>query len=164
MNKNRILGLLVMALFAVSSFAQMTFTFAEGKEATYSEMSDGSYLVQLPAGIDLNSAITGVKVADKAVDAASVAPNPTTTFITDGEIETFVYDGKAYSFRFIAGEYFTAVFFSDPHVGQIDYDGLSVDDMKTYVNNIVNMGKDGGKVVTFDKAPKGFVPTADIVF
>lgn len=164
MNKNRILGLLVMALFAVSSFAQMTFTFAEGTDATYSEMSDGSYLVQLPAGIDLNSAITGVKVADKAVDAASVAPNPTETFITDGEIETFVYDGKAYSFRFIAGEYFTAVFFSDPHVGQIDYDGLSVDDMKAYVNNIVNMGKDGGKVVTFDKAPKGYVPTADIVF
>lgn len=162
MKTNRILGLLVMALFAVNSFAQMTFTYSA--EATESTLADGSTLVQLPAGTDLNKAITGVKVGGNAVSAASVVPNPTETFITDGEIETFVYDGKAYSFRFIAGEYFTAVMFSDPHVGQTDYDGLSVDDMKTYVNNIVNMGKDGGKVVAFDKAPKGFVPTADIVF
>ena len=161
MNKNRILGLLVMALFAVNSFAQtMTFTFAEGTEATYSEMSDGSYLVQLPAGTDLNSAITGVKVNNEAVDAALVAPNPTTTFITDGEIETFVYDGKAYSFRFIAGEYFTAVFFSDPHV---DTDAIK-NTLSSQVANIVNMGKEGGRVVEFAKAPKGYVPTADIAF
>ena len=39
MNKNRVLGLLVMALFAVNSFAQMTFTFAEGKEC-YSYRTD----------------------------------------------------------------------------------------------------------------------------
>lgn len=164
MKTNRILGLLVMALFAVSSFAQMTFTFAGGAEPTYSEMSDGSFLVQLPAGTDLNSAITGVEVNNEAVDAALVAPNPTTTFITDGEIETFVYDGKAYSFRFIAGEYFTAVFFSDPHVAQDDYDGITVTNMQTFVNNVVNMGKEGGKTISFSKAPKGYVPTADIVF
>ena len=162
MNKNRILGLLVMALFAVNSFAQtMTFTFAGGAEATYSEMSDGSYLVQLPAGTDLNSAITGVEVNNGAVDAALVAPNPTTTFITDGEIETFVYDGKAYSFRFIAGEYFTAVMFGDPHVAQNN--GISVADMQTMVTNILNLGKEGGQSVTFTAAPKGYVPTADIV-
>lgn len=151
-----------MALFAVNSFAQMTFTYSA--EATESTLADGSILVQLPAGTDLNSAITGVSVNGTEVTASAVTPDPTKTFITEGEIETFVYDGKAYSFRFIAGEYFTAVMFSDPHVGQTDYDGLSVDDMKTYVNNIVNMGKEGGKVVTFAKAPKGFVPTADIVF
>lgn len=162
MNKNRILGLLVMALFAMNSFAQtMTFTFAEGTEATYSEMSDGSYLVQLPAGIDLNSAITGVEVNNEAVNATLVAPNPTETFITDGEIETFVYDGKAYSFRFIAGEYFTAVMFGDPHVAQNN--GISVADMQTMVTNILNLGKEGGKSVTFTAAPKGYVPTADIV-
>ena len=164
-NKRRFFGLIAVVLLATSAWAQtMTFTYAGGATATASEMADGSWLMQLPAGTDLNSAITGVSVNGTAVDATNVVPNPTETFITDGEIETFVYDGKAYSFRFIAGEYFTAVMFSDPHVGQTDYDGLSVDDMKAFVNNIVNMGKDGGKVVTFDKAPKGYVPTADIVF
>ena len=136
MKTNRILGLFVGLLCAASSFAQtMTFTFAEGA-ATYSEMSDGSYLVQLPVGTDLNSAITGVEVNNEAVDAALVAPNPTTTFITENEIETFVYDGKAYSFRFIAGEYFTAVFFSDPHV---DTDAIK-NTLSSQVANIVNMG------------------------
>ena len=158
MNKNRVLGLLVMALFAVNSFAQMTFTYSA--EATESKLADGSTLVQLPAGIDLNSAITGVKVNNEAVDAALVAPNPTKTFITDGEIETFVYDGKAYSFRFIAGEYFTAVFFSDPHVDTEDIKNT----LSSQVANIVKMGKEGGKVVNFAKAPKGYVPTADIAF
>jgi hypothetical protein len=164
MNKNRILGLLVMVMFAVSSFAQMTFTFAGGATAKEVEMPDGSMLLQLPAGTDLNSAITGVKVGGNAVEAASVVPNPTTTFITDGEIETFVYDGKAYSFRFIAGEYFTAVMFSDPHVAQDNYSGTSVADMQALVSEILKIGKEGGKEVTFDNAPKGFVPTADIVF
>ena len=109
MKTNRILGLLVMALFAVNSFAQMTFTYSA--EATESTLADGSILVQLPAGTDLNSAITGVSVNGTEVTASAVTPDPTKTFITEGEIETFVYDGKAYSFRFIAGEYFTAVFF-----------------------------------------------------
>lgn len=161
----RFFGLVAAAMLAVNALAQtMTFTYASGVNATASEMADGSWLMQLPDGTDLNKAITGVKVNGTAVDAASVVPNPTKTFITDGEIETFVYDGKAYSFRFIAGEYFTVVMFSDPHVAQDDYDGITVDNMKTFVNNVVNMGKEGGKVVSFDKAPKGFVPTADIVF
>lgn len=161
MKTNRILGLFVGLLCAASSFAQtMTFTFAGGAEPTYSEMSDGSYLVQLPAGTDLNSAIKGVKVNNEAVEAALVAPNPTETFITENEIETFVYDGKAYSFRFLAGEYFTAVMFSDPHVDTEDIKNT----LTSKVANIVNMGKEGGKVVTFANAPKGFVPTADIVF
>ena len=141
MKTNRILGLLVMALFAVNSFAQMTFTYSA--EATESTLADGSTLVQLPAGTDLNEAITGVKVGGNAVSAASVVPNPTETFITDGEIETFVYDGKAYSFRFIAGEYFTAVMFSDPHVDNEDIKNT----LTGQVANIVNMGKEGGKVV-----------------
>ena len=163
-NKRRFLGLTAAALLTTSTWAQtMTFTYAGGATATATEMSDGSWLMQLPAGTELNGAITGVKVNGTAVEAASVTPNPTTTFITDGEIETFVYDGKAYSFRFIAGEYFTAIIFSDPHVAQDDYDGITVDNMKAFVSNVVKMGKDGGKVVTFSKAPK-YVPTADIVF
>ena len=161
----RFLGLIAAALLATSAWAQtMTFTYAGGATATASEMADGSWLMQLPAGTDLNAAITGVKVNGTAVDATKVVPNPTQTFITDGEIETFVYDGKAYSFRFLAGQYFTAVIFSDPHVAQDDYDGITVDNMQKFVNNVVSMGKDGGKVVTFSKAPKGYVPTADIVF
>lgn len=163
MKTNRILGLLVMALFAVNSFAQMTFTYST--EATESTLADGSTLVQLPAGTNLNGGIiTGIKVNGTTVDAASVVPNPTQTFITDGEIETFVYDGKAYSFRFIAGEYFTAVMFSDPHVAQDNYSGTSVEDMQALVSEILKIGKEGGKEVTFDNAPKGFVPSADIVF
>lgn len=164
MKTNRILGLLVMVMFAVSSFAQMTFTFAGGATAKEVEMPDGSMLLQLPAGTDLNSAITGVKVGGNAVNAESVFPNPTETFITDGEIETFVYDGKAYSFRFTAGEYFTVVMFSDPHVAQDNYSGTSVADMQALVSEILKIGKEGGKEVTFDNAPKGFVPSADIVF
>lgn len=163
--KKRFLGLIAVALLTTSAWAQtMTFTYADGATATATEMSDGSWLMQLPVGTDLNSAITGVKVNGATVDATKVAPNPTETFITEGEIETFVYDGRAYSFRFLAGEYFTAVIFSDPHVAQDDYDGITVANMQTFVNNVVNMGKDGGKVVTFSKAPKGYVPTADIVF
>lgn len=160
----RFLGLIAAALLTTSAWAQMTFTYADGATATASEMADGSWLMQLPGGTDLNAAITGVKVNGVAVDATQVTPNPTTTFITEGEIETFVYDGKAYSFRFIAGEYFTAVIFSDPHVEQTSYGGLTVANEQTFVSNICNLGKEGGKVVTFSKAPEGYVPTADIVF
>ena len=157
----RFFGLVVAAMLTVNALAQtMTFTYASGVTATASEMADGSWLMQLPAGTDLNAAITGVKVNGTVVDATKVAPNPTETFITEGEIETFVYDGKAYSFRFLAGEYFTAVFFSDPHVDTEDIKNT----LTGQVANIVNMGKEGGKVVNFANAPKGFVPTADIVF
>ena len=163
--KKRFLGLIAVALLTTNAWAQtMTFTYADGATATATEMSDGSWLMQLPVGTDLNSAITGVKVNGATVDATKVAPNPTETFITEGEIETFVYDGKAYSFRFLTGEYFTAVIFSDPHVEQTTYGGLTVANEQEFVSNICNMGKEGGKVVTFSKAPKGYVPTADIVF
>lgn len=158
----RLMSLAAAVLVAISSWAQtMTFTYAGGKTATASEMVDGSWLMQLPAGTDLNSAITGVKVNGTAVDVTKVVPNPTETFITDGEIETFVYDGKAYSFRFIAGEYFTVVMFGDPHVAEGS--GISVADMQSVATNICNLGKEGGKMVTFTNAPKGYVPTADFV-
>ena len=158
----RFIAIIACALFTMSTWAQtMTFTYAGGATATASEMADGSYLMQLPAGTDLNSAITGVKVNGTAVDAGSVVPNPTETFITEGEIETFVYDGKAYSFRFIAGGYFTVVMFGDPHVAESS--GIPVDDMKAKVTSILNMNKEGGPQVTFANAPKGYVPTTDFV-
>lgn len=161
MKNNRFFTFIAAALLTTSTWAQtMTFTYAGGATATASEMADGSWLMQLPAGIDLNAAITGVKVNGTAVDATKVVPNPTETFITEGEIETFVYDDKAYSFRFIAGEYFTAVFFSDPHV---DTESIQ-NTLANQVANMVNMNKPGGKVVTFSKAPKGYVATTDIAF
>ena len=92
----RFFGFVAAAMLAFNALAQtMTFTYADGASATASELSDGSWLMQFPAGTDLNNAITGVKVNGTAVDAAAVVPNPTETLITDGEIETFVYDGKA---------------------------------------------------------------------
>ena len=156
----RFLGLIAAVLLATSAWAQMTFTYSAA--ATESTMTDGSTLVQFAGGTDLNGGIiTGVKVNGTAVDAASVVPNPTKTFITDGEIETFVYDGKAYSFRFLAGQYFTVVMFGDPHVAEGS--GISVADMQTMATNIINMNKEGGKAVTFANAPKGYVPTTDLV-
>ena len=155
----RFLGLIAAALLTTSAWAQMTFTYSAS--ATESTMADGSTFVQLPAGTNLNGGIiTKVLVGGNEVDASKVTPNPTKTFITEGEIETFVHDGKAYSFRFLAGEYFTVVMFSDPHV---DTEAIK-NTLTSQVENIVNMGKEGGKVITFAKAPKGFVPTADIVF
>ena len=162
-NKKRFLGLIAAALLTTSAWAQMTFTYSA--TATESTLADGSTLVQLPAGTDLNGGfITAVKVNGASVDAASVVPNPTETFITEGEIETFVYDGKAYSFRFLAGQYFTAIIFSDPHVEQTTYGGLTVANEQIFVSNICNLGKEGGKTISFSKGPKGYVPTADIVF
>ena len=159
----RLMALVVAAFMAASGWAQMTFTYSAS--ASESTMADGSTLVQLPAGTDLNSSfITAAKVGDETVLLSDITPNPATTFITEGEIETFVYGGKAYSFRFLAGEYFTAVMFSDPHVAQDNYEGTSVENMQAFVSEILKLGKEGGKTITFAEAPKGYVPTADIVF
>ncbi len=158
-NKKRFLGLIAAALLATSGWAQMKFTYSA--TATESTMTDGSTLVQLPAGTNLNGRfITGATVGGQTVNLSDITPNPAETFITDGEIETFVYDGKAYSFRFIAGEYFTAVIFSDPHV---DTESIK-NTLANQVANMVNMNKPGGQVVTFSKAPKGYVATTDIAF
>lgn len=152
-----------MAMFAVSSFAQMTFTYsADG--VTETPLTDGSIMVQLPDATDLNSGIiTGVKVNGTAVDPASVVPNPTTTFISDGEIETFVYDGKAYSFRFTATQWFTAVIFADPEInmsGADRADNISTTTtMTTWMNNIIGMAESGK--YKFDNFP--IVPSPDLV-
>ena len=159
----RFFTLIAAALLTMSAWAQMTFTYSTS--ASESTMADGSTLVQLPASTNLNGGfIQSVTVGGKAVSLDAITPNPKTTFITEGEIETFVYDGKAYSFRFLAGQYFTAVMFSDPHVAQDNYEGTSVENMQAFVSEILKLGKEGGKTITFAEAPKGYVPTADIVF
>lgn len=158
----RLMALVAAAFMAASGWAQMEITFS-GLEATQSTMADGSTLVQLPAGTDLNTIGDKMSVTiggTKITDLSKITPNPTETFITEGEIETFVYDGKAYSFRFLAGEYFTMVIFSDPHV--------DTEDIKKNVSAktaaIAAMGTASGKKFTFSKAPSWYVPKADIVF
>ena len=87
-NKKRFLGLIAAALLATSGWAQMTFTYSV--TATETTLSDGSTSVKLPIGENLNGGIiTAVSVDGSAVEASQVVPNPTTTFIADGEIETF---------------------------------------------------------------------------
>lgn len=135
----------------------MEFTLASGTP-TYSTLSDGTILVQLPEGTALNGSIKGVTVGGAAVTAANVVPDPTTTFITENEIETFVYDGKAYSFRFTAGEYFTVVMFSDPHVDTEDIKNT----VAAKTEAMANIGKEGGQVFTFASAP-WYTPKADLV-
>ena len=155
----RFLGLIAAALLTTSAWAQMTFTYSAS--ATEFKMPDGSTCVQLPASTNLNGGIiTDVKVNGVSINPANVTPNPTSTYITDGEIETFVYDGKAYSFRFVAGQYFTAVIFSDPHVDNEDRQN----NITAKTAAIAAMGTESGAKFSFDKAPKGFVPKADIVF
>jgi hypothetical protein len=153
------LALIAVALFTTNAWAQMTFTYST--TATESTLSDGSTLVQLPASTNLNGRfITGATVGGQTVSLDAITPNPATTFITEGEIETFVYDGKAYSFRFLAGEYFTMVIFSDPHVDTEDIQK----NVSTKTTAIAAMGTASGKKFTFSKAPSWYVPKADIVF
>ena len=111
MKNNRMLLLLSAVIVSLEINAQMSFTFVRGLEAEESTLPDGSTLVLLPEDTDLNSGlITKVLVAGNEVPAGQVTPNPTTTFITRGEIETFIYDGKAYSFRFVTDEYTSYLF------------------------------------------------------
>ena len=151
------LALIAVALFTTNAWAQMTFTYST--TATESTLSDGSTLVQLPANTNLNGGfITSVKVGGQTVSLDAITPNPKTTFITEGEIETFVYDGKAYSFRFLAGEYFTMVVFSDPHVDTEDIKN----NVSAKTTAMANIGKDGGRMFKFNAVP-WYTPKADLV-
>ena len=63
---NRLIAFVAAALLATSSWAQMTFTYSAA--ATESTLADGSTLVQLPAGTDLNSGfITAATVGSESV-------------------------------------------------------------------------------------------------
>lgn len=158
----RLFGLIAAALLTTSAWAQMTFTYSV--DATESTLTDGSTFVQLPSGTDLNSSfITGVKVNGITVNAANITPNPITSFKTDGEIETYVYDGKAYSFRFTNTQWFTAVIFADPEINMSGVDRptnqSTTETMTTWMNCIINMAESGK--YRFDKYP--IIPTPDLV-
>lgn len=143
----------------------MTFTL---KGLTYSSVAEtdskGFTTVTLPAGTDLSGLITEVQVDGLTVSASQVTPNPTTTTLNYDELKVFTYGNKAYGFRFVEDVWFCAVFFSDCHINQgSGHDGTSAEDMATIMTNILNMGKDGTKKVSFTAAPN-LVPKTSIVF
>ncbi len=155
--------LMWMSLLSVS--AQMTFTM---NGITYDDVAErdskGFTTVTLPAGTNLSGLITAVKVDGQNVEASQVTPNPTTTTINYGELKVFTYRNKAYGFRFEEDVWFCGVIISDCHVNQgTGHDGTSAADLKTIMDNIIAMGKNGTKKETFEAAPN-LVPKTSIIF
>ena len=164
--------LLLINLFCTLALwvnAQMTFelnglTYADCAEVN---AADGSTTIKVPAGTDLSGLITGVKVDGVTVsDLSSIKPNPTTTYLAYDELEVFVYNNKAYGFRFVEDVWFCAVFISDCHVNQEStHDGTSAADLATIMQNICDMGKDGTKKVSFTtEGATSLIPTTSIIF
>lgn len=153
-------SLMWMPFLTVS--AQMTFTL---NDITYVAQTDskGFTTVTLPAGTDLSGLITAVAIDGSPVEASAVTPNPTTTKLNYDELKVFTYGNKAYGFRFTEDVWFCAVFISDCHTGQTDHDGTSKADLTNIMNNIVAMGQNGTKKVTFTAAPN-LVPKTSIIF
>lgn len=113
--KNKTYLLLLVALMScLSGSAQMRLSFS-GVGTSEEVLPDGSTLITFPAGTDLNAlAALGMSatVDGQSVELSAITPNPATTFVTNGEIEVFVYDGKAYSFRFTTVESYTSYLFA----------------------------------------------------
>lgn len=137
-----IFGSLFLFLLPLTAWGQMTFSYAV-EPVSLTTQADGSTLVTFPAGTSLQGVIKGTLVDGKTAVPSFIIPNPQTTIIRDGELETFVYQGKAYSFRFTAPEdeskIFKVIIFSDPHIEHGSYDATSVGNMQTYVRNMVAM-------------------------
>lgn len=145
--------------------AQMTFTLNGINFDNVAERdSKGFTTVTLPAGTNLNGLINAINIDGMAVSASDVIPNPTTARLKYGELKTFTYKNKAYGFRFEEDLWFCGVFFSDCHINQgSGHDGTSTEDMARIMNNILAMGKDGSRKVTFAAHPS-LVPKTSIVF
>jgi hypothetical protein len=164
----KLLTFILLCVVAMTANAQMTFTLNGLTYADCVEENplDGSTTIKVPAGTNLNGLITAVQVDGQTVNASQIKPNPTTTNITSGELEVFVYNNKAYGFRFVEDVWFCAVFISDCHTNQgSGHDGTSASDLTTIMNNICNMGKDGKKKVSFTtEGATSLVPKTDIIF
>ncbi len=151
----------------VQTFAQMTFTL---NGATYADVAErnskGLTTVTLPAGTDLSGLITAVQVDGVTVEASQVTPNPTTTTLNYNELKVFTYNNKAYGFIFAEDVWFCAVIISDCHVDQgSGHDGTSAADLTAIMNNIIAMGQDGTKKVTFTtEGATNLVPKTSIIF
>lgn len=157
---------MMLTAMVSQAYAQMTMSFPTiSGGASTKTLNTGCTLVEFPVGTDLKTVMSQASftVDGSPVDASSIIPNPATLSLEDDQSVTFLYKGKAYGFRFSEGKYFTAVFLSDPHIGQDGHDGTSVADMQKYVGKIVNMGKESGAIFGFDALP-GYVPTCDIAF
>jgi len=159
--------LVVGFVCAQSVWAQMTFTL---NGSTFSDVADrnakGFTTISLPAGTDLSGVITAVQVDGQTVDASQVTPNPTTTTLRYDELKVFTYNNKAYGFRFTEDVWFCAVIISDCHVDQgSGHDGTSADDLTAIMNNIIAMGTDGKKKVSFTTdGATNLVPKTSIIF
>lgn len=167
MRNKLLLMLCLLAIGGVKLCAQMTFTLdglTWGNVAVRD--ANGFTTVTVPAGTDLSGLITDVSVDGSTVTASQVTPNPTSTTLRYGELKVFTYNNKAYGFRFEEDVWFCAVFISDCHVNQgSGHDGTSASDLTTIMNNIIAMGDDGTKKVTFTtEGATSLVPKTSIIF
>ena len=167
MRNKLLLMLCLLAIGGVKLCAQMTFTLdglTWGNVAVRD--ANGFTTITVPAGTDLSGLITDVSVDGSPVTASQVTPNPTTTTLRYGELKVFTYNNKAYGFRFEEDVWFCAVFISDCHVNQgSGHDGTSASDLTTIMNNIIAMGDDGTKKVTFTtEGATSLVPKTSIIF
>lgn len=155
--------LFVMAVCAQAQRMEFSFTGLTGVTQKY--LTDGTTLVQLPAGTDLTRMSTygmSVTADDVAASLSDIVPNPSTkTNYVDGGLNVFYYKGKAYKVRFSAGEYFTAVLFNRALYGGPS--SMSQDDLAAFATRVTKMGTADGPNYTFDALP-GYVPTTDIAF
>ena len=173
MHQKTFLPMVSVLLFVVSlvcpliARAQMTFTLRGATFADVSERdSKGFTTVTLPAGTVLTDLIAGVQVDGQEVSPTEITPNPMTTTINYDELKVFTYNNRAYGFRFVEDVWFCGVFISDCHVNQgSGHDGTSAEDLKAIMNNIIAMGKDGTKKVTFTtEGATNLVPKTSIIF
>ena len=161
----RLFVLTGMLLLSVAASAQMQFSFSNLSGVVSKTLNDGTELVQLPAGTDLSQMSSygmSVTVDGTAAILSDIVPNPSKLSYNDGALYSFYYKGKSYQARFAAGEYFTAVFFSDAQLGGLNQ-GITSDQLTAYANEITQMGKSGGQHFSFDALP-GYDPQADIAF
>lgn len=160
----RTLTIVCLLALLMAARAQMTFTLSGvAYDGVAQRDTKGLTTVTLPAGTDLSGLITAVQVDGQAVDASQVTPNPTTTTINYDELKVFTYNNRAYGFLFTEDVWFCAVFISDCHTNQSGHDGTSASDLTSIMNNILAMGNDGTKKVSFAAAPN-LVPKTSIVF
>ncbi|MCR5820147.1 MAG: metallophosphoesterase, partial [Bacteroidaceae bacterium] len=167
MKKRLTLACVLLTLALTQVCAQMTFTLNGIQYNTVAERNQkGFTTVSLPAGTNLSGLITAVQVDGQTVDATKITPNPTTTNLRYDELKVFTYDNKAYGFRFVEDLWFCAVIISDCHVNQgSGHDGTSADALKTIMNNIIAMGQDGMKKVSFTtQGATSLVPKTSIIF
>ena len=163
--KHSLYTFLALAGFPVLASAQMVFTFPPTAGVMTEQLTTGATLVEFPLGTDLSTVMQQAEVTidGRQVEVSELSPRPDTLTVADGQQVVFTYGGKAYAFQFSNGQYFTAVFTSDPHVSQNGHDETTVTEMRGYVKQIAAMGKAGGPRLAFTSLP-GYLPHCDIAF